>query len=62
MEEERPRCKQCGCWLGFDMGQEGDGDFSCHNKNCRVNTEDYRNNFDIQEWERINGASTLKAN
>jgi hypothetical protein len=31
---ERERCKSCGCFLAFDMEQEGDGDFVCNNPNA----------------------------
>lgn len=41
----RERCKTCGCFLGFDMGPEGDGDYVCNNRNCKSNTQDYRVNY-----------------
>lgn len=45
------KCKTCGCFLGFDMGQEGDGDYVCNNKNCKSNVDDrqlwYPNHHDL---------------
>lgn len=48
-KDTRERCKCCGCYLGFAMGTEGDGDFVCNNANCKVNTEDFRSNYEPDE-------------
>jgi len=47
-EYNRERCKGCGCFLSFAMGQEGDGDFVCNNPKCKSNTDDYRVNYNVK--------------
>ena len=48
-EIDRERCLGCGCFLSFEMGQEGDGDFYCNNPKCKSNLNDWR--YSYEEWK-----------
>lgn len=51
----RERCKYCGAFMGFDMGQEGDGDFVCNNKKCKSNLNDWRANYEEVKYTAFFG-------